>query len=282
MKTFWTAYRAAWVQIGQSWRLVTGFWFVLTAGAVLVSMSFHVPLADFAARSDAGRVWMTEFNLGYVNEFLVHQRGWIATLLLQGGLLLGLTGVATVWFAGGVINKFLGLPDSLITAGNRHFWTMMRLSVIGLGTIGLAMTAAFLGPIGQILTLVLWLLLLVVGDIAKIRVVRGSTRAFKEFFRAFGLLRHNAVILLPAYALTGAGLLSVSVGVSALVDFFGRQSYWAVMASFVIAQLFVGLRLAARMMLWSFVAKSVPGALPEFSPEASLTVDFVGADVNKS
>lgn len=255
MKRFLKLYTDAWVHTGSVRVPIAVLWLAMSGGAAIVAVSFHVPLSYFAARSEAGRAWMSDLNMSYVNEFLIRHDGWTSSWIVQSILLIGVVWLAYTWYSGGVVARLAGSQGPFHIHAGRCFWPILRLGFISVGTCGLILPAAFFGTAGQIVMLSLWLMILMASDIARARIARGSTRAAREFFFSFAELRRATVYRITGYGLTGFALAILYVGLDALISYLGRESSWAVGFAFVLSQMFVWARLMARAALWSWTLR---------------------------
>jgi hypothetical protein len=272
MKKFRNIYASAWKDTWQVKMPIAMMGLTLLAGAGIIAVSFHVPLSQFAARTNAGRVWMHELNMGYVNEFLNQHHGWIPSGFVQIVMLAAILWLGYTWFVGGLISRLAGSQMPYHVDARRCFWPILRLGIFCMVLIVLTLPAAFFGAIAQGVMVCLWFTVLMASDAAKVQIAYGSKRVIREWIRAFAGLPRVVRYWLPGYGVTAAVLVILYVGVDIVVTEIGRASSGAIILAFLLSQLFIWMRLAARVMLWSWTIR-VWSMFPATAPLTEVVLD---------
>lgn len=262
MKKFWNLYASAWKDTWQVKMPITLMGLTLLAGAGIIAVSIHVPLSQFAARTDVGRVWMHELNMGYVNEFLNQHPGWTPTWVVQIVMLAAMLWLVYTWFVGGMISRLAGSQMPFHVDARRCFWPILRLGIFCMAIIVLTLPAALFGAIGQGIMLCLWFMVLMASDAAKVQIAYGSKSVLREWIRAFAGLPRVVCYWLAGYGVTASALVLLYVGIDRVVTQIGRASSGAILLAFLLSQFFIWMRMAARVMLWSWTihVKSIAAA----------------------
>lgn len=141
--------------------------------------------------------WLKEFELVYLTDWLVTQRGAASSILLQILVLACLHWLATVFLSGAVVVSAVSDAPAFSArpffgSGAEYFFRFLRLSLLVLGGCILALILLVIGPVGFFLWAIVAALLMVASDVAKVLLVANPTSGpYRTYLTAIGwTVRH--------------------------------------------------------------------------------------------
>jgi hypothetical protein len=282
-------------------------WFLLWLLNFVFALVLTAPLAALLSsslgHSKLGSELLGSLDVQWIAEFLYGSHGYPSTQALPGIALLIIASLPlAVFLAGGALWLLVNQatkysPQRFFEGCGKFFWRFLRLFLISLLFYGLVLILnrflvsiadqiwgegivetplVYFGWVRRLIVLLLLLFVNMVFDYAKIRVVaediRGSFRA--AFWSLRFCWRNLRATFGPFCAVAAIGLLFLILylGLSQLT---GRTSMPAIVAVFVIMQLYVLSRVWLRLEFWSSETEIYRALLP--APVAPEEPAFVAA-----
>ncbi len=263
----------------RSWRVGLVFWFWNVAFAVAVVAPVAALLARDLGHSLYARDMLISFDLQWLLEFGWKTRGWPAAMLgplalvASGGYLL-----VSAFLAGGAITVFAGserryVPAVFYQGCGRNFGRLFRLLLwsaicygvvfginAGLGRLGgrlwrdsMEERPVLLYGWGRaLLVLLLFLLVNMVFDYAKIRlVVEDSRKSLRAALGSFRLVWRNLRLTILTYALVTAVAVLLLLAYLRVCGWLPRHRGWWLLLLLLVQQAYMLARLGVRLLFFA-------------------------------
>lgn len=221
----------------------------------LLSAGLAVPLSAFGGHSLAGQVWSRTVDSGYWLEFILQHNGWLTGLLVGVAMVWIVIWVVYVWMSARIVQRLTETTGDV----RKFFWAYLRLGVLVFFLALLVTPLVTAGVVGQSLLILLWLVLWMTADAARVRLQQEQRRgSFGMFFRSLAWVFRRHPRLGVLYVSVVAAVLVVNWMGDSLVGVLGRAGGWAVFLGFLIQQIVVWVRWALRVYLWSVLVMVEP------------------------